>query len=205
MLSPMSGDERKDAGQAPRGAERPGPDEIEAMFARNLPHVRAFVRLRIDSVTRDHEAVSDVVQSACREVLANAAFEFRGEVAFRSYLCQAALHKIQQHRRHHLAKKRAPANARPLETDDSALVQVYRTTLFDPQRNAIRAEEIAQLEAAFARLPADYRDALTMYRIVGVAVPDLARHLGRTEAATKMLLSRAMARLTSLLEEPGAG
>ena len=30
----------------------------------------------------------------------------RGEVAFRSYLCQAALHKIQDRRRHWLAQKR---------------------------------------------------------------------------------------------------
>lgn len=187
---------------AHKGPARPGRDELEALFARNLHHVRAFVRLRIDGVTRDQEAISDVVQSACREVLANDAFEYRGEVAFRSYLCQAALHKIQNRRRHWLAKKRGAGVVRPLDTGESHLEHVYRTTLFDPQRGAIRAEEVAQLEAAFERLPDDYREALTLYRIVGVSVPDLARHLGRTEGATKMLLSRAMARLTSVLGSP---
>lgn len=180
---------------------RLGREELEALFARNLDHVRAFVRLRLDAVTREREAVSDLVQSACREVLTNDAFEFRGEVAFRSYLCQAALHKIQNRRRHHLAQKRGAAIARPLDSE-SRLVGVYRSTMFDPQRGAIRAEEIAQLEAAFEQLPDDYRQALTMYRIVGVSLPDLAKHLGRTEGATRILLHRAMARLTTVMNPP---
>lgn len=180
---------------------RPGREELEALFARNLHLVRAFVRLRIDAVTRAQEAISDIVQSACRELLANDSFEYQGEVAFRSYLCQAALHKIQNRRRHWLAKKRGGGSVKPLESGASQLENVYRTTLFHPQKGAIRAEEIAQLEAAFDRLPDDYRKALTLYRIVGVPLPELARQLERTEAATKMLLSRAMAKLTSVLDK----
>lgn len=172
------------------------------MFARNLHHVRAFVRLRIDALTRDNEAISDVVQSACREVLANESFEFRGELAFRSYLCQAALHKIRDRRRHYLAKKRGAGAVKPIDHGDSQLEQIYRTTMFDPARGVVRAEEIAQLEATFERLPEDYREALTLYRIVGLSVSDLARQLGRTEGAVKALLSRAMGRLSSLLTHP---
>ncbi len=177
----------------------PSREELDALFVRNLDHVRAFVRLHLDAVTREHEAVSDLVQSACREILASDRFEFRGEVAFRSYLCQAALHKIRNRRRHHLAKKRGAAAARPLDSETS-LANVYHTTMFGPQRSAIRAEEVAQLEAAFERLPDDYRQALTMYRIVGVSLADLAQHLGRTEGATKTLLHRAMARLTTVMD-----
>jgi RNA polymerase sigma factor (sigma-70 family) len=178
------------------------PADIEALFERNLPHVRAFVRLRIDALTRDKEAISDVVQSACREVLANEDFEFRGELAFRSYLCQAALHKLQDRRRRYLAQKRNPHREQVRTEVDPAVHLVYRSTMFDPERRAIRAEEVAQLESAFDRLPDDYREALSLYRIVGAPIAEVAKHLGRTEAATKMLLSRAMARLTSLLSHP---
>jgi RNA polymerase sigma factor (sigma-70 family) len=188
-----------DADGPRRAVPRPSREEIEALFARNLHHVRAFVRLRIDAATRDMEAISDIVQSACREVLARDGFEYRGEVAFRSYLCEAALHKIQNRRRHHRAQKRAAAATRPLSSGDAQLEHVYRTTLFDPQRAAIRAEDIAQLEAAFDLLPDDYSKALTLYRIVGLPLADVARQLGRTESATQTLLSRAMARLTSVL------
>lgn len=185
---------------APTEPTQPPRDDLDALFARNLHHVRAFVRLRIDTVVRNQEAISDIVQSACREVLANDAFEFRDEVAFRSYLCQAALHKIQNRRRHYHAKKRASAATHELKSEDPRLLHVYRTTMFDPQQGAIRAEEITQLELAFEKLPADYREVLTLYRIVGMPIVDLARQLGRTEGATKMLLNRAMTRLTSILE-----
>jgi len=199
----MAGDHCRPPDGSDNGqSARPSADELDALFRRNIDHVRAFVRLRIDATTRDKEAISDLVQSACREVLANDHFEFRGEVASRSYLCQAALHKIQNRRRHHLAQKRSPAAAQPPCGGDSELERVYRTTLFDPQRGAIRAEEIAQLEAAFEKLPEDYREALTLYRIVGAPVADVARHLGRTVSATQTLLSRAMARLTSVLGGP---
>lgn len=192
-----------DPGNAPEpsaNAQRPDQGELEALYARTLPHVRAFVRLRIDHVTRDQEAVSDIVQSACREVLAKDGFEYRGETAFRGYLCQAALNKIKNHRRHYLAQKRGGGKVQGLGSEDPALAQIYSTTFLDPVRGAIRNEEVAFLEATFEKLPDQYREALTMYRIVGLPISDLARHFGRTEAATKMLLSRAMARLACLLE-----
>lgn len=177
-------------------------DELEALFARNIHHVRAFVRLRIDPLTRSRESVSDIVQSACREVLDDRSFEYRDETAFRSYLCQAALFKIQNRHRHHAAAKRRPDGPERTSTSDDDLARIYRTTLYDPSRQAVLREEIEALERAFDQLPEDYRQVLTLYRIVGIAVPELARQTGRTEGATKMLLHRAMARLTSVLAKP---
>lgn len=192
----------EDRSREPAKGRKLSPQELGAVFAANIDHVRAFVRLRIDSVTRAREAVSDIVQSACREVLANEAFEFRDEKAFRSYLCQAALHKIQSRRRHHLADKRAPDRETPASKIDEDLRRVYHTTMFDPVRKAIRREEVLQLEAAFDLLPEQYREALTLYRIVGLPLAELATRLQRTEGATKMLINRALARLTSLLARP---
>lgn len=170
------------------------------MFAAVIPQVHAFVRLRIDAAIRHREPVSDIVQSACREVLDNPGFEFRGEAAFRSYLCQAALHKLQARRRHWQADKRDARREAADGLPEVEVREVYRTTMFDPLRKAIRGEEILQLEAAFDKLPEDYREALALYRIAGMPVAQLAQHLGRTEVATRMLLSRAMARLTSILK-----
>ena len=36
--------------------------ELEDLFAANLHHVRAFVRLRIDAVTRSRESLSDIAR-----------------------------------------------------------------------------------------------------------------------------------------------
>lgn len=176
--------------------------DLAALFARNIHHVRAFVRLRIDPLTRSRESVSDIVQSACRELLDSERFEFRDEKAFRSYLCQAALFKIQNRHRHHAAAKRQQAGQGPLQGTDDGLANVYRTTLFDPSRQAIHKEEIDLLERAFDQLPEDYRQALSLYRIVGLSIAEVAQQTGRTEGATKMLMHRAMARLTSILARP---
>lgn len=190
-------------GREPGGPQRhPSREELAALFARNVHHVRAFVRLRIDPLTRSRESVSDIVQSACRELLDQDSFEYRDEKSFRSYLCQAALFKIQNRQRHHAAGKRRHGGPEPPPATDEDLAKVYRTTMFDPMRQAIRREEIEALERAFDQLPDDYRQALTLYRIVGLAIAEIARQTGRTEGATKMLLHRAMARLTSILTRP---
>lgn len=185
------------------GSRWPLPSEdLAALFARNIHHVRAFVRLRIDPLTRSRDSISDIVQSACRELLEKESFEYRDEKSFRSYLCQAALFKIQNRRRHHAAEKRHRLEPGPESPGDDELAAVYRTTLFDPSRPAILKEEIVALERAFDQLPEDYRQALTLYRIVGLSTAEIAQQCGRTEAATKMLLHRAMARLTSILARP---
>lgn len=190
MASGKSGDpEANDWSSQPR---------LDRLFAANLPYVHAFVRLHVDPLTRSRESVSDIVQSACREVLANERFEIRDELAFRSYLCQAALFKLQNRRRHYGARKRRTTAEQPLPSE-SSLAKVYCTTILDPGRRIVLDEEVAQLEAAFDRLPDDYRQALTLVRIAGVPLPELARRLGRTEGAARMLLSRAMARLTTLM------
>jgi DNA-directed RNA polymerase specialized sigma24 family protein len=59
-----------EAAQNPAG----GPGDqlaIEALLERHLPGLRAFVRLRAGPAVRTRESTTDVVQSACREVLAH--------------------------------------------------------------------------------------------------------------------------------------
>jgi RNA polymerase sigma-70 factor (ECF subfamily) len=61
-------------------------------------------------------------------------------------------------------------------------------------------ERIARLEAAFDRLPADYREVITLTRIVGLPHREVAEAMGRSETASRMLLYRALAELAAELE-----
>jgi RNA polymerase sigma-70 factor (ECF subfamily) len=54
---------------------------------------------------------------------------------------------------------------------------------------------------ALALLPADQRAALVMRYIDDLAVPDVARHLGRSVHATESLLARARAALRTILQQ----
>ncbi len=45
------------------------PESIEALLAEHLPGLRAYVRLRMGPDLRAKESASDLVQSACCEIL----------------------------------------------------------------------------------------------------------------------------------------
>jgi RNA polymerase sigma-70 factor, ECF subfamily len=64
----------------------------------------------------------------------------------------------------------------------------------------VAAEELGRLEAAFARLDADYREVIVLARVVGLSHAEIAARMGRTESATWNLLARALAKLSTELE-----
>ncbi|MCC6377749.1 MAG: sigma-70 family RNA polymerase sigma factor [Burkholderiales bacterium] len=174
---------------------------LEDLLTRHYSMVRAFVRLRVDPVTRIRESASDLVQSICREVLRRAdEFEYRGEAAFRAWLCEAALRKLHDRRDYYHAQRRDPGReAAPVGDqgwDD--LAGVYRSSL-DPMGRALRREELEQLEAAFEKLPEEQRQALTLRHLCGIDYGEIAARTGRTEDAVRKLVSRARARLAELL------
>lgn len=163
---------------------------VEELLARFLPRLRAFVRLHLDSALRQRESCSDIVQSACREALDHAGgFRYEGEEQFRAWLFRAALHKILERRRHLLAQKRDARRETVLGDLDA---QDVRMALQSPSQMAIAGELAAEMEAAFDRLPADYREVITLTRIVQLSHAETARQMGRTEGAVRMLLSRAL-------------
>jgi RNA polymerase sigma-70 factor (ECF subfamily) len=150
------------------------------------------------------ESSSDLVQSVCRELLEKRSrFEFRGETAFRSWLYTAALRKILERQRHHRALKRdvnreVEGQAHG-EQGDRSVLECY-ATMATPTRELALQEQMEQIERAFQRLPEEQREVITLAKIVGLPHAEIARSTGRTEAASRQLLRRAMIRLTRLVE-----
>lgn len=189
------------AQRASRG-DRPS---MQALLERYLPRLRAFVRLRVDRSLRERESSSDLVQSVCRQVLEHIdTFEYRSEEAFRAWLFKTALNKIRERARFHRAERRAPGREQGAEED--ALVPMY-ARITTPSEAAAARELAERMEAAFDRLPEDYREVITLSRIVGLPRPEVARAMGRSEGAVSMLLSRALVELVAVLDgrrqEPG--
>jgi len=60
-------------------------------------------------------------------------------------------------------------------------------------------EELRRVEAAFERLPADYREIIVLARIVGLAHGEIARQLGRTPSSVRNALYRGLALLSDHL------
>ena len=72
------------------------------------------------------------------------------------------------------------------------LKQQLDAGLSSPSEKAIRGEEERRLTEALTSLPADQREAVRLRHLEGWALADIARHLGRTPAATAGLIKRGM-------------
>src|SRR5262245_53653184 len=106
----------------------------DLLLRRYLPVLRAFVRLRSDNLIRARESTSDLVQTACRQALANLGqFEWRSEGSFRNWLFAMALNKIHNHRNVLLAHKRDVRREIAGTAAADALAQAYGTVLSAPQ------------------------------------------------------------------------
>ena len=180
---------------------------VESLLERFLPGLRAFIRLRAGKVIRERESCSDLAQSVCREVLEHMdRFQYPGEKAFQQWLYRTALRKISHRYDYYQADKRdaakevaaEPAGSR--DAVDEQLLLCYRT-FCTPSGEAIAREELGRIEAAFEKLPDEYREVIVLARIMGLSHAEIGRELDRSELAARSLLFRALSLLSELLAE----
>ena len=175
---------------------------VVALLEQHLPRVRAFVRLRMDAELRAREASCDLVQSVCRELLARVDdFELKNEVAFRSWLFTSALNKIRDRHRYWHRDRRDVRREEAADAEQSVdVLQQQYGTLMTPSMQASAREEVERLEACFDTLPDDYREVVTLARVVGLPHAEIAERMGRSVGAVRMLLGRALRELAQKLE-----
>jgi RNA polymerase sigma-70 factor (ECF subfamily) len=79
---------------------------------------------------------------------------------------------------------------------ETALVSRYSS----PSSHARCRERAACLADQLARLPADYRDVLILRNLEGLPFAEVARRMGRTAGAVRILWVRAVDQLRRLLQ-----
>ncbi|HLQ38151.1 MAG TPA: sigma-70 family RNA polymerase sigma factor [Planctomycetota bacterium] len=176
------------------------PGAVGELLERYLADLRAYVGKHTGPQLAGKETPADLVQSVCREVLEGmqrGAFEFRGEAQFRQWLYQAALHKIQMKARYFGAERRAGHREQPLGDGGSQAgmtPQVSRT----PSRSAAEREERQLFRQAMQQLSPPQRQIVEWAHLEGLSHKDIGARLGITEANSRMMLSRALARLARI-------
>src|SRR3712207_1024532 len=86
------------------------------------------------------------------------------------------------------------------QLEDAAVV----TAPHDTEDLVENREELEQVLAGVAELPDDRREALILRFALGMDNREIARALGRSEGATKVLIHRAIRQLEGSLKERGA-
>jgi RNA polymerase sigma-70 factor (ECF subfamily) len=174
---------------------------LDALLERYLPQLHAYVHLRLNAELRARESSMDVVQSVCRDVLAERGrFDFRGEERFRAWLFTSALNKLRDKYRFH---RGAGRDVRREVDNPAALDAVLASTAGSPSRGASAAEVARLVRDAIDALPEDHREVVTLARIVGLPHKVIAEVMGRSEEATRQLLGRAMVGFAFELQRRG--
>jgi RNA polymerase sigma-70 factor, ECF subfamily len=169
-----------------------------------MDDLRAFVRMRISPTLRAVESASDVLQSACLEILSHPnRFEFKGETEFKNWLYGAVLFKIRDHERYYRTQRRDPRRIVPLsDAQNVGLLHSY-ASFCAPSMVAIANEEVARIEVALDGLDEAQREIITLSRIIGMSHREIAEQLGIKEQSARARLHRALANLAVSIDRSG--
>lgn len=177
------------------------------LLARHRERLRAFVARRLGRRLRARESSQDVVQSVLGDVWARFDRLPRSRRIERSgflrWVLRTADRKLKSRGRFWSRLRRSVDREDPEAA--GRLDQLVAGRLDTPSAHLSAKEELDRVERAFARLPDDWRDVVALVRLSGLSHAEVARRLGRTESATRTLLSRALARLATELERERAG
>jgi RNA polymerase sigma-70 factor (ECF subfamily) len=185
------------------GASRGDAKAVEDLLARYLPDLRGYLQRNAGPLVAAKESSSDLAQSVCRDVLERLGterFAYRGEAEFKQWLYNAALFKIRARQRFYLAARRDAG--REIEQAGASSTAGTRDELHaqqvGPGSAAELHEDVERLRAALAQLPDNYREVLLLANVDGLSHKQIAAKLDISEANSRVLLSRAMARLATL-------
>jgi RNA polymerase sigma-70 factor, ECF subfamily len=174
---------------------------LDALLARYLPQLHAYVHVRLSGDLRSRESSMDVVQSVCRDLLGERGrFDFRGEERFRAWLFTAALNKIRDKHRFHRGAGRDVRREQPGTSEFDLLVA---RNLLTPSQDVVAAETARQVREVLDELSEDHREVITLARIVGLPHRVIAEVLERSEEATRQLLGRALVQFAMALKRRG--
>jgi len=182
---------------------------IERLLLREYERLSARVSTRMPPSLRGTIESDDVLQEAfaqaCRDI-----YQFRpqGEDAFFRWLAAIADHRLLDMIRARQAAKRGAGRA-PIEAGldaaDSAVVDLLNMVAVHshtPSQSAANHEAVRQIETAMDGLKDEYRQALRLRYIDGLATAEVAVVMDRDEKAVQNLCHRG---LQSLRERLGTG
>jgi RNA polymerase sigma-70 factor (ECF subfamily) len=170
-------------------AARLGGEWAWAALYRDLsPSVRGYLRAR--GAAEPDDLLGEVFLQVVRDLHR---FE-GGEREFRTWLFTVAHHRVLDDRRRHL---RRPVEAAPAEVLEGA------GEIGDVEDEALAGLTVARVRELVGRLSPDQQDVLLLRLFGDLALPDVARVVGKRPGAVKALLRRGLASLRREISKEG--
>ncbi len=92
-----------------------------------------------------------------------------------------------------------------LDRSSTSLQKALAAGISSPSARAMRRESSVLLADVLARLPEDHRQVIILRNLQHLKFEEVARRMGRSVGAARVLWTRALARVRQLMEKPGNG
>jgi RNA polymerase sigma-70 factor (ECF subfamily) len=171
---------------------------LQAHHDRLLQYVARQLPEELKRTIEPADVVQDTFFEACRLI---GGFQAKGDDSIFRWLVTIARHRMIDMLRAHRAR---PVGGVPQgsSTDASLVIlleqlAIYRRT---PSRSAASHEFMAAIEGSLMRLPAEYREVVTLRHLQGLSVPETAARMNRSHDAVYWLCCRALQALRADLQ-----
>lgn len=172
-------------------------EALNRLYERCAGRLLAFIRLRLGKDLRTRLESRDILQATLLKSLGHLddlkADETRSLMA---WLARIAEHEIRDCADFHHRKRRDAAREVVIN-DDAPLPALTQSAL----SRLILDEQAQQLETALESLSPTHREVILLRKFEELPFAEIARRLGKSEDACRMLLARAMTALTLTMSE----
>jgi RNA polymerase sigma-70 factor (ECF subfamily) len=182
----------------------------EHLFLRYHAYLKVLAQAQLGRHLRAKCAPSDLVQQTLMEAHRDfATFQGNHEGELLAWLRRILAHNLFNEARRFAARQRDTAREVSLEQvqhgveqSSLALGHCLAAGTPSPSQLASKRESALRLADALARLPEDYQTVILLRVFEELPAEEVARHMGRTAGAVRMLQMRA---LTALREQMAGG
>jgi RNA polymerase sigma-70 factor (ECF subfamily) len=158
--------------------------QVDALYQRHSRAVLGYLCRRLPSLTEAEDILADVFFTALQ-------VSAQGRTPDLPWLLTVARRRAADFYR----MKKRRGGLLDYDIEQEAVEAWPAGQQDDPEWRALHAEELRKLAALVARLPEEQRDAIALRFAAELPSAQIAVVLGKSDDATRMLLSRAMRRL----------
>ena len=169
-------------GATVNGERRDAAAHVDALYQHHARMVLGYLYRRLPNLADAEDVLADVFLAALRQCA-------DGDEPGPGWLLVVARRRVADFYRE---RQRTPTAYEPPPGASLADVEDTRP---QPEDVAIHAEEQREIAALVAHLPEEQREALSLRFGAGLRSPQIAEALGKSDEATRALLSRAVRRL----------
>lgn len=164
----------------------------------------AFIRSRIGTQLQKKIEPEDVLQEASMEavrVLGQTDLSTWDPLHWLFQICERKI--IDAHRRYFASQKRDAGReaALPAGSEAAGLANLLAASMTTPSQAFSRDQRQLRMMAALEMLPDQQQEALRLRYLIGLPSKEIAQKFGKSDGATRVMISRALSRLQEMLRD----